>query len=268
MSTMCIDTSNFDDKLNAIAAAGFDSVELWIKDFKDVKETKRRLKDAGLRAAETVKLEGWFELDGSLMGVADKETAIFDECKRRIEITAELECPYIVALPSRDDRGRYRTIDQGADAYHKLLEIGHSFGVCPTLEFVGQSGQINNINEALRFLDMVSHPFAQLIIDVFHIWRGGDSVDSFQRVPSEKISLLHLHDVSSDYRREEYKDRHRIMPGDGILELDRFVEIASSKGFDGDVSLGVYNHSNWDRNPFEVAQEGYDKMKKVIEAVR
>lgn len=267
MSTMCIDTSSIEDKIKSIAEAGFDSAELWIKDIKDVKYIKKLLSEYGLIVAEIVKLEGWFELDGSLMGVKDNEVEILDECKRRIEITAALDCPYIIALPSRDDRGRFQSIEKGAETYNKILEIGREFNVCPTFEFVGQSGQINNIDKTLNFLDIVQNDFAKIVIDVFHIWRTGDSVESFVKVPANLISLLHLHDVSNEYPRDSYRDQHRVMPGDGILNLKRFMEIAREKNFSGDVSLGVYNHSNWTRNPFHVAVEGYNKMKNIMETV-
>jgi 2-keto-myo-inositol isomerase len=262
---MCIETSSIEDKISAIAEAGFDSIELWLKDIKDVEETKSMLADFNLRPAETVKLEGWFELDGSLMGVKDSEQEILDECSKRIELTASLGCEYIIALPSRNDRGRFRSFQAGADMYNKILDIGKSFGVCPTIEFVGQSSQINNIQKTLDFMKIVDSDFFKMVVDVFHIWRSGDSIDSFELVPLEKISILHFHDVSSVYSRDQYKDRHRVMPGDGILDLQKFIRIAAEKGFKGDVSLGVYNHDNWTRCPFEVAKEGLLKMKQIIE---
>lgn len=265
MSTMCIETSSIEDKIDSISKAGFDSIELWIKDVKDIKYIKNKLSDNGLKISETVKLEGWFELDGSLMNVKDDENSILDECKKRIEITAELNCPYIITLPSRNDRGRFRSVEAGADMYQRILEIGKNFNVCPTLEFVGQTSQLNNINKTLKFLELINDDFAKIVIDVFHIWRSGDSIESFLNVPVEKISILHIHDVLSSYPRDQYKDRHRVMPGDGILDLKKFIQIALKKGFNGDISLGVYNHDNWSRNPFEVAKEGYEKLKKIIE---
>lgn len=264
MSTMCIDTSSLDDKIKSIAQAGFDSIELWTKDVKNVKELKKKLNDLQLIPAEMAKIEGWFELDGSLMGVEDNKISIIDECKRRIEITAELGCPYIVAVPSRNDRGRFQSIEKGAEIYNELLEIGRSFNVCPTLEFIGQSTQINNIEKTLNFLKIVNNDFAKIVVDIFHIWRSGDEIESFLKVPVEKISLLHLHDVSKEYSREVYKDRHRIMPGDGILDITKFIQIAKEKNFVGDVSLGVYNHENWKRSPFDVTIEGYSKMKRFL----
>jgi len=261
---MCIDNASIEDKIKSIAQAGFDSIEIWIKDLKNIPEIKRIIKGEGIRVAETVKIEGWFELDGSLMGVKDDWSSIFDECKKRIDITKELSSKYIVALPSRSDRGRFSSMSDGVERYIKILEYGKTIGVCPTLEFIGQSKQINNIDSALNFLNLVNDSYCKLIVDVFHIWRSGDEIGYSKKIPIESISLLHLHDVTSTYQRSEYKDRHRVMPGDGILNLKEFIEIFEKKGFTGDVSLGVYNHDNWVKDSYEVAKEGFFKMKKIM----
>ncbi len=266
MSTMCIDTASIEAKIEAISIAGFSSIELWYKDIEknNLPKIKKLLNEFNLKVPELCKLEGWFEEDGTLMGVPNKIEKIYDECKKRLEVAADLNSEYIVALPSRNDRGFFAPIEKGAERYHKLLEIGKEFNVKPTLEFIGQSSQIYNIKTALDFINLVNHTDSTLIIDVFHIWRGGDEIKEFEKVPLNLISLLHLHDVSDEYTRDQYKDRHRIMPGDGILNLKKFLEIANKKGFKGDVSLGVYNHSNWKKDPYEVAQEGFEKMRNLM----
>ena len=266
MSTKCIDTASIKDKLAAIGSAGFDSVELWYCDVVGmaVPELRKMIADSGLRVAEVVKLEGWFELDGGLMGVSNNEVAIIDECKRRMDLAAQLDCKYIVALPSRDDRGFLAEMCAGLDRYRQLLDIGQSMGVKPTLEFIGQSSQIKTIVDAVDCIRRVDHPWASMIIDVFHLWRSGGEIEDIAVAKGISVSLLHLHDVTADYPRFQYKDRHRVMPGDGILDLKGFLTAAKELGFDGPISLGAYNHDYWVKDPFEVAREGYHKMKNVI----
>jgi len=267
MSTMCIDTSSFEEKVKAISFGGFESIEIWLKDFKDKKisEVKKIIKDHNLRVAETVKLEGWFELDGSLMGVKNNWSSIFDECKNRMEISKDLGSEYIVTLPSRDDRGKFSSFEDGAERYFQILEFGKKIGICPTLEFVGQSSQIYNVRTVLDFCNLIKDDYCKIIVDVFHVWRSGDDIEEVSKIPVELVSLLHLHDATSKFGREEYKDRHRVMPGDGILDLKKFINIFKKKGFSGDISLGVYNHDNWTRDPYNVCREGFLKMKKIIE---
>ena len=261
---MCINTASVPDKIRAVAQAGFEAIEMWHTDLVHYKpsEIKRMLADNNIKLGEIAKMEGWFENDGTLMDTSD----VMGECKRRMEFARELDCPYIVALPSRSDRGFYRSWEEGVEAYRKLLEFGEQIGICPTLEFIGQSEQVNSVDKALKFLEDAGG--GKTIVDVFHIWRGTGNVDDFERVPLDKISLLHFHDAGSSSPRTEYKDRDRVMPGDGIIDLRRFVEIANGKGFAGMVSLGVYNHANWSRDPYEVAREGMDKMSRYFQSIK
>lgn len=267
MSTMCIDTANLYDKIHSICKAGFQGIELWTKDFnyKSARETKKVLDDYGVKAIQTSKLDGWFELDGSLMNTKDNFINILDECKRRMEISKELGASYIVAFPSRNDRGKFASIEDGVDRYLSILEEGKSIGVLPTIEFIGQTTQINTIEKAIKFIKLVNDPKATIIVDAFHLWRCGE-IEDFEdsEINKNQISLLHVSDASNEYPRAEYKDRHRVMPGDGIVNIHKFFEIAKQKKFDGYVSLGVYNKEHLVRSPYDIAEEGYHKLKYFI----
>lgn len=266
MSTMCIDSSSLTDKINAIAKAGFDSIEMWIKDVDGQNQLliKKQIEDSGLKVTEFVKLEGWFEDDWSLMNTKHNHASIIGECKRRMEIAKDFGAEFIVAFPSRTDRGFFKSVEYGRDSYYELLCIGQEIGICPTLEFIGQSGQINSLNSTLDFIYGIDHPLAKIIIDSFHLWRSKGRLEDIYKVNKDMISLLHISDASTKYKVDEYKDRHRVMPGDGIIDLVGFIRAARKIGFDGCVSLGCYNHDNWTRNPYDVAKEGMIKMRNVM----
>lgn len=267
MSTMCVDSSSLNDKIDAISSAGFDSIEMWIKDIdgQDIKSIKKKTTDSGLIIAEIVKLEGWFEDDYTLMNTAPNHASIMNECKRRMDITKTMGSDYIVVLPSRSDRGFYKSIEEGRDHYYELLRIGEEIGVCPTLEFTGQSNQINTINSVLDFILPIKHPLVKIIIDNFHVWRGGSNLEDIYKIDKNLISIVHISDVDQKFSKNEYKDRNRVMPGDGIINIKKFIQIILKTGFDGHISLGCYNHENWKKDPYQIAIEGITKMRKVIE---
>ncbi len=265
MSTMCIDSHPIREKIQAVADAKFDCIEMWWKDFHhNPREVRKMVEDHGLEVSSVSKIEGWFELNGGLIGVSNDEEAIFGKIRRMMEDSKELGSKHVIVLPSRSDYEQRATMEEGAERFCKLAEIADDVGIIPTLEFIGQSEQVKNIATTLEFMKLVGRPM-KIVVDVFHIWRGGSDLSEMKNLPAECIEILHLHDVSKQYDRYEYRDRHRIMPGDGILDLVEFLEIAREKGFDGNVVLGVYNPELWKRCPFEVAEEGYEKMKRVME---
>ena len=50
------------------------------------------------------------------------------------------------------------------------------------------------------------------------------------------------------------------MPGDGVGPLKDIERLALAQGYEGYVSLELFNEELWKQNPTEVAQLGMDKM--------
>ena len=55
------------------------------------------------------------------------------------------------------------------------------------------------------------------------------------------------------------------MPGDGIFDLKRYVEVLAQIGYQGFLSLELFREDLWQRDPREVARLGLEKMKAVVE---
>lgn len=271
-NTQTIYSADLPTKIRAVAAAGFQAIELWTDEVEafvhagnPLSEIRRLLADHGLSCFSAIKIEGWFENDGSLMGVTDDHAAILGACRRRLELSAELGASYLIAYPSYSHRG-FPTppIEQGVDYFRELLAIGRSMGVLPTLEFLGQSAQINTFDTCTDFLRRVGDADARMVVDAYHLWRGTGKIDDFARARPDQISLLHINDADPAIDRRAHRDRDRLMPGDGIIGARRFFSIARAIGFSGVVSLGVYNRKLWERDPFEVCREAYAKVVAAI----
>jgi sugar phosphate isomerase/epimerase len=243
-NTQTIYSADLPTKIRAVAAAGFQAIELWTDEVEafvhagnPLSEIRRLLADHGLSCFSAIKIEGWFENDGSLMGVTDDHAAILGACRRRLELSAELGASYLIACP---------------------------IGVLPTLEFLGQSAQINTFDTCTDFLRRVGDADARMVVDAYHLWRGTGKIDDFARARPDQISLLHINDADPAIDRRAHRDRDRLMPGDGIIGARRFFSIARAIGFSGVVSLGVYNRKLWERDPFEVCREAYAKVVAAI----
>lgn len=263
LNTKLIDKNSLEDKILIASKTGWGSVELWIDDIDCKKLTHicSILNDNNLTVSSMEKLDGWFENDGGLMGVKNDHKSIMDECKRRMEITAELGCKYIIACPSFSHRGFKAELTQGVDHFCEMLEIGRTIGVLPTIEFMGQTAQINTIDKCLEFLQHVDDPDAKMVIDAYHLWKG-QSFDKFTSEHLKHVSVLHVSDANPNIDISEHRDRDRIMPGDGCIDLNTFAE--KTKDFNGHVCIGVYNPIFWEQDPYMVAQTGLIKMKKVF----
>ena len=83
---------------------------------------------------------------------------------------------------------------------------------------------------------------AGLMIDSWHFGFSDDTWEDLAAVPVDDIAYLQF----TDAREPEYRDRmireslhRRALPGEGILELDRFATTLLETGYDGIVSVEV-----------------------------
>ena len=249
-------------QIEVASAAGYEAIELWhdhIDTFTSeggrVSEIRTAVDDHGLAVPTTIYLAGWFDSQG------DEYMANLDECKRRMTDSAAIGAPHIIAGPP----GGTTDYELGAVRYRELLELGRGIGVKPAMEFLGFVDQLNTIEDALEVMLGSGDPDATTVLDPFHIFRGGGSVESISLLSENQIAVSHFNDVPANPPREIQHDKDRVMPGDGEFDLARYLELLLATGYDRYLSLELFREDLWQQDPLDVAQRGMAKMKGVVE---
>ena len=81
-----------------------------------------------------------------------------------------------------------------------------------------------------------------LCLDSFHILSRGDDPAGIETIPAEKIFFVQLADapvLSMDIL--SWSRHYRVFPGEGAFELDNFMGHLVRSGYDGIVSLEIFN---------------------------
>ncbi len=97
-------------------------------------------------------------------------------------------------------------------------------------------------------------------MDSFHILRGGSSLDSIKLVPPGMVAVSHWNDLPATKPFPAQEDEDRIMPGGGVTLLRQIEAVVRQQGYQGHVSLEMFNHVLWARNPEEAARLGLEWM--------
>ncbi len=251
------------EKIQIAADVGYDAIELWNDDMTDYEkeggnlaDIKKLLDDNNLSVATVIALHGWISSEG------EEYKQAIETAKVRMRQAADVGSPYIIASPPREE---VDDMAKGAQRYHDLLELGKSFGVKPAMEFLGFVEGINGIDDAWEIVTNANHPDGTIVIDPFHIFRGGSDIDDMRKIPGDKVAVLHFNDAPETPARELQTDADRVYPGDGILPLADMVQILRDAGYKGCISLELFNKELWKQNPKEVARIGLEKMKAVVE---
>ena len=108
------------------------------------------------------------------------------------------------------------------------------------------------------------HPKACVLPDVYHMYKGGSDPNGLRLLSGAAIHVIHLNDYPADPPRATISDANRIYPGEGIAPLTAIFRNLRNAGFNGYLSLELFNRDYWKRSPVKVAKEGIDKMRAAV----
>jgi sugar phosphate isomerase/epimerase len=108
------------------------------------------------------------------------------------------------------------------------------------------------------------HPRAGLLLDVYHVYKGGSSFESLRFLNGAMMHVLHINDYPAAPPREQITDAARVFPGDGVAPLPDVLRTLRDIGYRGYLSLEVFNRDYWKQDPHLVARTGLRKMKAAV----
>lgn len=251
------------EKIRIAGEAGYDGIELWAVELYEhvgrggeVSDVEKALADHGLSVPSLIAVRNWGETEGWEYRLA------LDEVRRRFELSARLGAPLVVCTPPMAVAG----FDPLPERYRDLLRLGRETGVRAVLEFISFFASLNNVRDAVTVLDRCGDPDGCLVLDAFHHWNGGTTVDDLRALPLERIAHYHIDDASPDLPRGAQKDPDRVMIGDGVIDLPGELGLLKRKGYDRWLSLELFSPAWWSRDPRETAAIGLERMRSLWEA--
>jgi len=245
--------ASFLRKLEAASGAGFRAIGLWYDEFKQLGDGElREFRLSGLAVSEMVGVSGWMDPDRM------SRTIALAGAEEMFEHAAKLHCPVVVAAPDL----QARDLTRAAGDFRELCRLAEPFSVQVGLHFDGAAATINNIAAAWQVVDASEAHNGGIVLDTFHCYRGGSTLDMLAPIPGDRILLVQLNDCM-DLPRYELEDRHRLYPGAGAIPLEPLLGALGEKGFDGYYSLELMNEDYWLEDPALVAQEGMRALRRL-----
>ncbi|SMP46165.1 2-keto-myo-inositol isomerase [Neorhodopirellula lusitana] len=260
------------DQVQVVADAGYDGIEPWIRDLRQfvdgggkLTDLKKQLDDAGLQMSGAIGFAKWIVED------PQQRAAGLEEARRDMAMVRELGGVRMAAPPigahNADAIGGNGGLDLNtvASRYRALLEVGKEMGVTPLLELWGFSPTLSQLSELAYVSTAAKHPDAAVLPDFYHIYKGGNDMVSLGMIEASRMPLFHINDYPAEPPIAEIADRDRVFPGDGVCPLVETIAMLLRNGFAGTFSLELFNPEYWKRPAAEVASEGYQKSKRVID---
>ena len=252
--------------LDIAAKAGYDGVELWIRDIQEyigagnsVAGLKKYIDDSGLKFENAIGFAPWMVDDDV------KRKAGMEQMEREMELLASLGCRRVAAPAA----GVTAPLDlfKAGERYKALLDLGRKTGVMPQLEFWGAFPFFHHLGQVLMVAAVANDPDARILPDVYHLFRGGSGYDGLKMLKGTAVEIFHMNDFVSDIPREKQEDKDRVYPGDGAAPMKQILTGLKNMGGNKVLSLELFNQNYWKEDALTVAKTGLEKMKKLVSEV-
>ncbi|WP_299897055.1 sugar phosphate isomerase/epimerase and 4-hydroxyphenylpyruvate domain-containing protein [uncultured Ruegeria sp.] len=259
-------SGNLREKLDAIAKVGFDGIEIFEQDFIADTGTPREIgdmiRDHGL---EITLFQPFRDFEG-LTG--DARTRAFDRAKFKFDTMVELGTELILVCSSvhPDALGG---IDRAADDFRELGQLAAERNLRVGYEALAWGRHVNDHRDAWEIVRRADHPNIGLILDSFHTLSRKIDPNTIRRIPSDKIFFVQLADAPLIDMDLLYWSRHfRNMPGEGDLAVTDFMRAVAATGYDGPISLEIFNDQFRGGRPEGLARDGYRSLVALMDDVR
>ena len=250
--------------LHAARAAGFDFLEIWKSKLHaflrqgSIEDLKQLFTEAGVPPLSINSIEHITFRD------AQDYERIKQECRELSRIAAEIECPYIVVVPGRLPSGDVDVVEESVHVLTELCDIAAEHGVALGFEFLGQPDcSVPTLDLADEIVRTAARDNLGLVIDSFHFYAGGSNVRMIEKLDPRSIYIFHINDAEN-LPRAELEDRHRLLPGLGILPLREMVAAFRSIGYDDVASVEIFRPEYWERDPFGLARDAKNTAEQIV----
>ncbi len=254
-------------QIEVTAKAGYHAIEPWVRDIQayqqqggSLKDLKKQIVDAGITVESAIGFGRWISDDDT-----ERKQGL-EDAKRDMDILQQIGGKRIAAPPTGATKQDDLDLFKAAERYRALLELGDNMGVIPQVEVWGFSKSLSRLGETAFVAIESGHPDACILPDVYHIFKGGSDFAGLKIINGKQIHVFHVNDYPAEPSREKMNDSHRVYPGDGVAPLKKIIRSLHETGFNGFLSLELFNRDYWKQDALTVAKTGLRKTKQVVEA--
>ncbi|MGF1630644.1 MAG: bifunctional sugar phosphate isomerase/epimerase/4-hydroxyphenylpyruvate dioxygenase family protein [Kiloniellaceae bacterium] len=259
-------SGDFEEKLSAIAAAGFDGIEIFENDFLAFEGSPR---DAGRLVREHGLEIMLFQPFRDFEGMPEPQRGrVFDRAERKFDLMEELGTELMLVCSNVSPLS-LGGIGRAADDFAELGDRAAKRGLRVGFEALAWGRHVSDHRDAWEIVRRANHPSVGLILDSFHTLARQIEPDSIRAIPGDRIFFVQLADAPLIDMDLLYWSRHfRNMPGEGDLDVPAFMRAVAATGYDGVVSLEVFNDQFRGGSPRTISIDGHRSLLYLLDQVK
>lgn len=257
IATVCL-SGTLDEKLEAIAAAGFSGVEIFENDLLSfggsTADVRRMCADLGL---DIITFQPFRDFEGM---PEPQRARVFARAERKLDVMEELGCNLLLVCSniSPDAQGG---VDRAAADLNELGERAAKRGLRVAFEALAWGRHVNDYRDAWEIVRRADHAAIGLVLDSFHTLARRTDLNAIRSVPRDRIFLVQLADAPRlDMDVLQWSRHFRNLPGQGDLPILDFMTALTATGYDGLLSLEIFNDQFRAGSARAVAVDGHRSL--------
>jgi 2-keto-myo-inositol isomerase len=272
--TYCLNTSTIRgqnlslvQEAELAAKVGFHAIEPWIGELDQhvksggtLEDLGKRFRDLGLSVPSAIGFFDWIVDDDA------RRRKGLDEAKRNMEQVRAIGGTRLAAPPAGATDRADMDIKKITARYLKLLELGDTIGVVPQVEVWGFSRTLGTLGEAAHVAIGTDHPKACVLADVYHLFKGGSGFHGVKLLSKDAIHVFHMNDYPASPAQDKINDADRVYPGDGVAPLGQLFRDLKAVGFDGVLSIELFNRAYYKEDAETVLKTALGKLRAAVKA--
>ncbi|UVH59853.1 sugar phosphate isomerase/epimerase and 4-hydroxyphenylpyruvate domain-containing protein [Variovorax paradoxus] len=226
-------------KLEAVAAAGFDGIELFEADFINFKGTACELRRIAGDLGLTIDLYQPFR---DFEGMPEPQfRRSLERAERKFDLMEAMGAPMVLCCSNTSPLS-VNDPALAAAQLHELAERAARRNLRVGFEALAWGRHTSLYGQAWEIVKQANHAHLGLILDSFHTLSLKDDPAGIAKIPGDKIFFLQMADaplLSMDVL--QWARHHRSFPGQGDFDVVGFFEQVLRAGYTGPLSLEIFN---------------------------
>jgi 4-hydroxyphenylpyruvate dioxygenase len=264
MATVAL-SGTLPQKLEAIAAAYFDGVEIFEPNLRSFEGTPR---DVGRIAADLGLTIDLFQPLCNFEGASDNDfRRNLDRAETLFDVMGELDASLLLVCSNTDETAS-GDIERSANQLFQLAERGAERGIRIGYEALAWGKHVFRFDQAFKIVERANHPNLGLMLDSFHTLVRNEEWSAISELPGNRIFFLQVGDAPRiDADPVTLRREHSRLPGRGNLDVAGFLRAVLATGYSGNLSIEIVNEQTLEA-PKETARAGMTCLLKVEEEAR
>lgn len=256
-------SGTLEEKLQAVARAGFDGVEIFENDLLafpgPATDVGRMIAEVGMRCTLFQPLRDFEGLPAEL------RARMFERVERKFDVMEQLGTDLLLVCSSVSSAAT-GDLERIADDFRELGERAAARGLRVGYEALAWGRHVWDHRQAWDIVKAVDHPAIGIILDSFHSLVRRIPVESLRDIEPAKIFIVQVADapwLDMDYL--PWSRHFRNLPGQGEIPVKGYVSELIDIGYRGPLSLEIFNDYFRSIPAWSVALDGIRSLRLTID---